>query len=82
MQQLDDALVLLQSMGFSPHRRPFEERLAKWEVQLRLVSGARVRGGIHVLPCCRRKVGGAAEAGAIENLQQPLRHTQPPTSSQ
>jgi hypothetical protein len=37
MQQLDDHLVMLQSMGFSPHKKPFEERLAKWEVQLRLV---------------------------------------------
>ncbi|GBF98747.1 dynein heavy chain axonemal [Raphidocelis subcapitata] len=38
VQQLDDHLVMLQSMGFSPHKRPFEERLAKWETQLRLVS--------------------------------------------
>jgi dynein heavy chain len=30
---------MLQSMGFSPHKKPFEERLAKWEAQLRLVSG-------------------------------------------
>jgi hypothetical protein len=37
LQQLDDHLVLLQSMGFSPNKRPFEERLAKWEAQLRLV---------------------------------------------
>jgi hypothetical protein len=37
MQQLDDNLVMLQSMGFSPHKKPFEERLAKWEMQLRLV---------------------------------------------
>ena len=41
LQALDDALVMLQSMGFSPHRKPFEERLAKWETQLRLVRGGR-----------------------------------------
>lgn len=39
-QQLDDHLVLLQGMGFSPNRRPFEERLSKWEAQLRLVRAA------------------------------------------
>lgn len=38
IQQLDDHLVMLQSMGFSPHKKPFEDRLAKWEMQLRLVS--------------------------------------------
>jgi dynein heavy chain len=46
MQQLDDHLVLLQSMGFSPHKRPFEERLGKWETQLRLVRDAPPAAGL------------------------------------
>lgn len=38
VQQLDDHIVMLQSMSFSPHRKPFEERLAKWDTTLNLVS--------------------------------------------
>lgn len=37
-QQLDDHIVMTQSMGFSPYKKPFEERIAKWEAQLTLVS--------------------------------------------
>lgn len=37
---------MLQSMGFSPHRAPFEERLAKWEQQLRLVRPGRGLGPV------------------------------------
>eukprot|EP00879_Flechtneria_rotunda_P026761 GHRR01028584.1.p1 GENE.GHRR01028584.1~~GHRR01028584.1.p1 ORF type:complete len:438 (+),score=166.84 GHRR01028584.1:818-2131(+) len=37
-QQLVDHIVMLQSMGFSPYRKPFEERLAKWDTTLNLVS--------------------------------------------
>lgn len=37
-QQLDDHLVMLQSMGFSPYKKPFEDRLAKWDTTLNLVS--------------------------------------------
>jgi dynein heavy chain len=36
-QQLDDHIVMLQSMAFSPYRKPFEERLAKWDATLNLV---------------------------------------------
>lgn len=36
-QQLDDHLVLLSSMAFSPHKKFFEERLAKWQATLTLV---------------------------------------------
>lgn len=36
-QQLDDNIVMLQSMGFSPYKKAFEERLAKWDSQLNLV---------------------------------------------
>ncbi|WIA31960.1 hypothetical protein OEZ86_002815 [Tetradesmus obliquus] len=37
-QQLDDHIVMLQSMGFSPYKKPFEDRLAKWDTMLNLVS--------------------------------------------
>ncbi len=37
-QQLDDHIVMTQSMMFSPYKKPFEERIAKWEAQLSLVS--------------------------------------------
>ncbi|MEW5298367.1 MAG: hypothetical protein WDW36_001499 [Sanguina aurantia] len=37
-QQLDDHIVMTQSMGFSPYKKPFEERIAKWEAQLTQVS--------------------------------------------
>ena len=38
-QGLDDAIVMLQSMAFSPYKKPFEDKLAKWDAQLNLVSG-------------------------------------------
>ncbi|KAF6265909.1 dynein heavy chain 2 [Scenedesmus sp. NREL 46B-D3] len=37
-QQLEDHIVMLQSMGFSPYKKPFEDRLAKWDTMLNLVS--------------------------------------------
>jgi hypothetical protein len=37
-QGLDDAIVMLQSMQFSPYKKPFEDKLAKWDTQLNLVS--------------------------------------------
>jgi hypothetical protein len=37
-QQLDDHIVMLQSMGFSPYKKPFEDRLAKWDTMLNLVG--------------------------------------------
>jgi len=30
--------VMTQSMAFSPYKKPFEERLMRWEAQLSLVS--------------------------------------------
>ena len=30
--------VMTQSMAFSPYKKPFEERLTRWEAQLSLVS--------------------------------------------
>lgn len=30
--------VMTQSMAFSPYKKPFEERLLRWEAQLSLVS--------------------------------------------
>lgn len=56
VQQLDDHIVMLQSMSFSPHRKPFEERLAKWDATLNLVSGA--------CPASAAAAGGA-EAAAM-----------------
>ncbi|KAL0019092.1 hypothetical protein WJX77_000912 [Trebouxia sp. C0004] len=38
LQQLDDHIVMTQSMAFSPYKKPFEERLMRWEAQLSLVS--------------------------------------------
>ncbi len=40
-QMLDDHIVMTQSMTFSPYKKPFEERINKWEAQLSLVSAAR-----------------------------------------
>ena len=37
-QQLDDHIVMAQSMSFSPYKKPFEERITNWEQQLSLVS--------------------------------------------
>lgn len=42
--QLDDHIVMLQSMGFSPYKKPFEERLAKWDTTLNLVRERRREG--------------------------------------
>jgi len=38
LQQLDDHLVMTQSMSFSPHKAPFEAEIADWEKSLRLMS--------------------------------------------
>ncbi|KXZ54227.1 hypothetical protein GPECTOR_5g319 [Gonium pectorale] len=37
-QMLDDHIAMTQSMAFSPFKKPFEERIIKWEQQLSLVS--------------------------------------------
>jgi dynein heavy chain len=37
-QMLDDHIVMTQSMSFSQFKKPFEERISKWEIQLSLVS--------------------------------------------
>ncbi|BBN11637.1 hypothetical protein Mp_5g13570 [Marchantia polymorpha subsp. ruderalis] len=38
LQQLDDHIVLTQAMSFSPFKKPFEDKIAKWEQLLQLVS--------------------------------------------
>ena len=38
LQQLDDHIVLTQSMSFSPFKKPFEDAIEKWETSLILVS--------------------------------------------
>eukprot|EP01018_Ginkgo_biloba_P007248 Gb_31258 [translate_table: standard] len=38
LQKLDDHIAMTQSISFSPFKKPFEERIAKWEAQLVLVS--------------------------------------------
>eukprot|EP00960_Hanusia_phi_P037726 753088-Hanusia_phi.AAC.3 len=37
-QLLDDHIVLTQGMTFSPYKKPFEERISKWEHALKLCS--------------------------------------------
>ncbi|KAF5829735.1 dynein heavy chain, N-terminal region 2-domain-containing protein [Dunaliella salina] len=37
-QMLDDHIVMTQSMSFSQFKKPFEERISKWELQLSLAS--------------------------------------------
>ena len=37
-QLLDDNIVMTQAMAFSPFKKPFEERLQRWGVTLRLLS--------------------------------------------
>ena len=37
-QQLDDHIVLTQSMSFSPFKKPFEERIAAWEGRLQITQ--------------------------------------------
>lgn len=34
-QLLDDHIVMTQSMGFSPYKKPFEDRINNWEAKLR-----------------------------------------------
>jgi len=38
VQQLDDHIVMTQSMSFSPFKKAFAERIDKWEAKLNLVS--------------------------------------------
>lgn len=35
---LDDHIVMAQSMGFSPYKKPFIERISHWESKLRIVQ--------------------------------------------
>ncbi|XP_038627172.1 dynein heavy chain 1, axonemal [Tachyglossus aculeatus] len=37
-QLLDDHLVMIQSMSFSPYKQPFEERIKTWETKLKLTQ--------------------------------------------
>jgi dynein heavy chain len=37
-QLLDDHIVMTQAMGFSPFKKPFEERIVQWEAALSLAS--------------------------------------------
>jgi len=37
-QLLDDHIVMTQSMSFSPYKKPFEERITKWENQLHITQ--------------------------------------------
>uniref|UniRef100_A0A8C1R3A1 Dynein, axonemal, heavy chain 1 n=1 Tax=Cyprinus carpio TaxID=7962 RepID=A0A8C1R3A1_CYPCA len=37
-QLLDDHIVMTQSMAFSPYKKPFEERISKWESKLKMTQ--------------------------------------------
>uniref|UniRef100_A0A6I8PQA7 Dynein axonemal heavy chain 1 n=1 Tax=Ornithorhynchus anatinus TaxID=9258 RepID=A0A6I8PQA7_ORNAN len=37
-QLLDDHIVMIQSMSFSPYKKPFEERIRTWENKLKLTQ--------------------------------------------
>ena len=37
-QMLDDHIVMTQAMGFSPFKKPFEDRITEWEQALSLAS--------------------------------------------
>ena len=37
-QLLDDHIVMTQSMSFSPYKKPFEDRITKWESQLHITQ--------------------------------------------
>lgn len=37
-QQLDDHIVMVQSMSFSPYKKPFEDQIHNWDKSLNLVS--------------------------------------------
>ncbi|XP_058647833.1 dynein axonemal heavy chain 1 isoform X3 [Onychostoma macrolepis] len=37
-QLLDDHIVMTQSMTFSPYKKPFEERISKWESKLKMTQ--------------------------------------------
>lgn len=37
-QLLDDHIVMTQSMVFSPYKKPFEERIGKWESKLKMTQ--------------------------------------------
>lgn len=37
-QLLDDHIVLVQSMSFSPFKKPFEERMNLWETKLKMTQ--------------------------------------------
>ncbi|NWZ55127.1 DYH1 protein, partial [Haliaeetus albicilla] len=54
-QLLDDHIVMIQSMSFSPFKKPFEERMNTWENKLKmtqvLVSYPHMCGGDRQLDC-------------------------------
>jgi len=37
-QLLDDHIVMIQSMSFSPFKKPFEERMNTWENKLKITQ--------------------------------------------
>ena len=48
-QLLDDHIVMTQSMSFSPYKQPFEERISKWEAQLRTTQVCRVSHHVQMI---------------------------------
>ena len=71
-QQLDDHIVMLQSMGFSPYKKPFEDRLAKWDIALNLVSTAWPAAGLPFphIPYWLTTCGGSTTL--LSSLMEPM----------
>jgi dynein heavy chain len=38
IQKLDDDMVMTNTMAFSPYKKPFEDKLMKWEATLKFIT--------------------------------------------
>ena len=68
-QQLDDHIVMTQSMSFSPYKKPFEDRITKWEQQLSLVRQAGVGRSVE----CASSLATLPRAAHLRGMRAPTR---------